>query len=301
MLLSCMISTQVLKNKYRKKFKLILRNINQLRKTHFLKSEEAKDTLSIMTEINRSLQDWEEEHLKEFEKLKNMDSYRRDFLGNVSHELKTPLFAIEGYIHTLLDGGMDDADVNLVYLQKAGKNLERLTSIINDLENISRMEAGELVIDWRTFDIADLIRDVIESHEMRAHEKKIRLTTSIPGEKKMYVYADKERIRQVLDNLVINSIKYGNENGTTLVSILEAEMEYVVNIKDDGIGIEEKHLTRLFERFYRVDKHRSRSGGGTGLGLAIVKHIIEAHQQRITVQSKPGEGSVFSFGLKKSV
>ncbi|MEO8150158.1 MAG: ATP-binding protein [Bacteroidia bacterium] len=290
----------VLRKQYEKKLRVILKNVNQLRKTHFLKADEDDLAPDVVGEINQSLREWEEEHTKEYEKLKNMDSYRKEFLGNVSHELKTPLFAVEGYIHTLLDGGIDDDEVNIVYLQKASKSLDRLTSIVNDLESISRMEAGEMIIDWRTFNLNDLIRDVIEAHELRALEKRIVLTTSIPEDKQIYVYADKERIRQVLDNLMVNSIKYGRENGNTDISVSETDADYIVHIKDDGIGIDEKHLPRLFERFYRVDKHRSRSEGGTGLGLAIVKHIIESHQQRITVQSKYSEGSVFSFSVKKS-
>jgi two-component system, OmpR family, phosphate regulon sensor histidine kinase PhoR len=289
----------LLKRQYERKLQIILKNVTQLRKTHFLKAEE-EDTSDVVLEINQSLREWEEEHNKEFEKLKNMDSYRKEFLGNVSHELKTPIFAVEGYIHTLLDGGIDDPDVNIVYLQKASKSLDRLTSIVNDLESISRMESGEMIIDWRTFDLNDLVRDVIEAHELRAAEKKIMLSTSIPVDKQLYVYADKERIRQVLDNLMVNSIKYGKENGNTDIGVSETESDFIVHVKDNGIGIDERHLNRLFERFYRVDKHRSRNEGGTGLGLAIVKHIIESHQQRINVQSKPGEGTVFSFSLKKS-
>lgn len=300
-LLSFIITFNITKKQHDNKLKTILKNINQLRKTHFLKQDDDVSAGDKVDEINTSLREYEEEHLKEFEKLKNLDSYRKEFLGNVSHELKTPIFAVEGYIHTLLDGGIDDAEVNTVYLQKAAKSLDRLTSIVNDLESISRMEAGEMIIDWRTFDMNDLIRDVIETHELRASEKHIKLNTTIAADKHIYVYADKERIRQVLDNLMVNSIKYGKDDGYTDISLSETETEFIFHYKDNGIGIDEKHLPRLFERFYRVDKHRSRTEGGTGLGLAIVKHIIEAHQQHITVQSKLGEGTVFSFSLKKSV
>ncbi len=284
---------------YEKRMGIILQNINQLRRTHFINAD-GGDGTDLTGKINEALQEWEEEHTQEYEKLKNLDLYRKEFLGNVSHELKTPIFAVEGYIHTLIDGGIDDPEVNMVYLQKASKSLDRLTSIVNDLESISRMETGEMIIDWRTFDLNDLIRDVIDTQELRAAEKHITLSTSIPEDKQLYVYADKERIRQVLDNLLINSIKYGIDNGRTEIGITDIGAEYVVHVKDNGIGIDEKHLGRLFERFYRVDKHRSRAEGGTGLGLAIVKHIIESHQQKITVQSKSGEGSVFSFSLKKS-
>lgn len=291
----------LLNRKYKNNLRLILKEINQFRKRHYVKTEFTEIDGNLLSEISQSLNELNEDHALEFEKLKNVDSYRKEFLGNVSHELKTPIFAVEGYLHTLLDGGIDDPDINIVYLQKASKSLDRLTSIVNDLESISRMEAGEMIIDWRTFNMNDLIYEVIDTHGLRAAEKNIRLSAAIPVQQQVYVYADKERIRQVLDNLLVNSIKYGKPNGFTEVSLSETETEFIFHIKDNGIGIDEKHLPRLFERFYRVDKHRSRNEGGTGLGLAIVKHIIESHQQRITVQSKQDEGTVFSFSLKKSV
>jgi two-component system phosphate regulon sensor histidine kinase PhoR len=260
-----------------------------------------KNSNDVIQEINQSLNEWEIIQANEFEKLKNVDMYRKEFLGNVSHELKTPIFAVEGYLHTLIDGGIDDADINMVYLQKAAKSLDRLSSIVNDLETISRMESGALIIDWRTFNLSDLLLEVIDTHNLRAAQKNIKLLIAATVPKQIYVYADKERIRQVMDNLIVNSIKYGKTGGTTELSISETNTEYIVHIKDNGMGIEEKHLTRLFERFYRVDKHRSRNEGGTGLGLAIVKHIIESHNQSITVQSKFNEGSVFSFSLKRSI
>jgi two-component system phosphate regulon sensor histidine kinase PhoR len=301
-LLAAVMAFVYLRNKqYNNTLRLILKEINQFRKRHYVKTEFTESEGNLLSEISQSLKELNEDHALEFEKLKNVDSYRKEFLGNVSHELKTPIFAVEGYLHTLLDGGIDDPDINIVYLQKASKSLDRLTSIVNDLESISRMEAGEMIIDWRTFNMNDLIYEVIDTHTLRASEKNIKLSAAIPVQQQVYVYADKERIRQVLDNLLVNSIKYGRPNGFTEVSLSETETEFVFHIKDNGIGIDEKHLPRLFERFYRVDKHRSRNEGGTGLGLAIVKHIIESHQQRITVQSKQDEGTVFSFSLKKSV
>ncbi len=289
------------RSKYKRDLRAILGAIDQFRKSHYVNTELSKPKGNLVSEINKSLKELNEDHTLEFEKLRNVDSYRREFLGNVSHELKTPIFAVEGYIHTLLDGGIDDPDINIVYLQKATKSLDRLTSMVNDLEAISRMEAGEMIIDWRTFNINDLICEVVDTHSLRASEKNIRLVTAIPIEQQIYVYADKERIRQVLDNLLVNSIKYGKQNGLTEIGFSETETTFLFHIKDDGIGIDDKNLARLFERFYRVDKHRSRNEGGTGLGLAIVKHIIESHQQRITVQSKLNEGTVFTFSLKKSI
>ncbi|HQV00790.1 MAG TPA: ATP-binding protein, partial [Bacteroidia bacterium] len=191
--------------------------------------------------------------------------------------------------------------INQVYLQKAAKSLDRLTAIVNDLETISRMEAGAMIIDWRTFNLSDLLTEVVDTHALRASEKNIKLFIAPATPKQIYVYADKERIRQVLDNLVVNSIKYGKSNGNTEISISETINDCIVHVKDNGMGIDEAHIPRLFERFYRVDKHRSRAEGGTGLGLAIVKHILESHQQSITVQSKLNEGTVFSFSIKRSV
>jgi two-component system phosphate regulon sensor histidine kinase PhoR len=251
-------------------------------------------------EIIRLVNELENIDKAEIVHLKELEAYRKDFLGNVSHELKTPIFTIQGYVHTLLEGGLDDRDVNLLYLQKASKSIDRLISIVDDLESISRLEAGELILDQRTFDIRELITEVIESLELRAKEFEITLATDPESAVPVYVYADKDRIRQVLINLLVNSIKYGRKGGKTTVSVDDQERYCTVDVKDNGLGIEKQHLGRLFERFYRVDKSRSREMGGTGLGLAIVKHIIEAHRQKISVDSTFGEGTTFTFTLQKS-
>jgi two-component system, OmpR family, phosphate regulon sensor histidine kinase PhoR len=232
--------------------------------------------------------------------LKELEVFRKEFLGNVSHELKTPIFTIQGYVHTLLEGGIEDQDINLLYLQKAAKSIDRLISIVDDLESISKLEAGELILEHRTFDIRDLVAEVIESLELKAKEANILLTLDPVNKGQQYVYADKDRIRQVLVNLLVNSIKYGRRGGRTHVTIEDHNDYITVAVTDNGIGIEKSHLGRLFERFYRVDKSRSREQGGTGLGLAIVKHIIEAHGQKITVDSTEGTGTTFTFTLKKS-
>jgi len=254
----------------------------------------------IIPEINRILVDWEKEQRQEIDRLKEMEVFRKEFLGNVSHELKTPIFTIQGYIHTLLDGGIEDMDVNLLYLQRASKGIERLISIVDDLEVISRLEGGELMLEPRTFEMVELVAEVIESLELKAKEKYITLTVRDPEKGKQYVLGDKDLIRQVLVNLLVNSIKYGKEHGTTWVEITDEGDFVTVAVADDGIGIESHHLPRLFERFYRVDKSRSRDQGGTGLGLAIVKHIMEAHGERIIVESTLGKGTTFRFTLKKS-
>lgn len=231
------------------------------------------------------------------EELKKMEVYRREFLGNVSHELKTPLFNIQGYVLTLLEGGLEDPVINHEYLKKTSKNIDRMIAIIEDLEVISRLESGEMKLNLTRFNISELTGEVIELLEPKANKKNITLITE---KKNILVHADKDRIRQVLTNLIDNSIKYGNENGMTRISCENGDDMVHIRITDNGIGIQKKDLPRLFERFYRVDKSRSREQGGSGLGLAIAKHIIEAHHQHIVVESKYGAGSTFSFGLKKA-
>ncbi|HMT28172.1 MAG TPA: ATP-binding protein [Bacteroidia bacterium] len=281
--------------------RIIYRNILQLKTSPSATIPKKISDDHVMNEINRILIEWEKNNKEEIVHLKELETFRKEFLGNVSHELKTPIFTIQGYVHTLLDGGIEDQDINILYLQKAAKSIDRLISIVDDLESISKLEAGELIIEHRTFDINELILDVIESLELRARENNVSIILNSGNpEQKNYVYADKDRIRQVLVNLLVNSIKYGKKNGQTQISIEDHDDYFTIEIADNGIGIEKHHLARLFERFYRVDKSRSREQGGTGLGLAIVKHIIEAHNQKISVDSTPGEGTTFTFTLKKS-
>ena len=239
------------------------------------------------------------ERNKEAEQTKNLDSYRKEFLGNVSHELKTPIFNIQGYVSTLIDGGINDPSINIEYLKRADKSVDRMIQIIDDLETISQLEIGTLELELETYDIIQQIKDVIDALDFQAQKQGIKLQFSKKNDKAILVKADKFRIRQVLVNLISNSIKYGKDDGKTQISLNLFDEQVILEIKDNGIGIEEKHLPRLFERFYRVDKGRSREQGGTGLGLAIVKHIIEAHNQTIDVISKPNEGTAISFTLNR--
>ena len=252
-----------------------------------------------LDDINREVRKWAEDRKKEIEQLKKLETYRKEFLGNVSHELKTPIFNIQGYVHTLLDGGLDDPTINKDYLARAEKSVDRMIMIVEDLEAISQLETGELVLESERFDIIELVKEILKSQELRAAGKGIILTITNADDKPLFVIADKFRIRQVLTNLVVNSIKYGKENGETRIKVRDIGSSVLIEVSDNGIGIGKEHLPRLFERFYRVDKSRSREQGGTGLGLAIVKHIIEAHHQTINVMSTEGAGSVFSFTLKK--
>ena len=237
----------------------------------------------------------------EIEALKIREEYRKEFIGNVSHELKTPLFMVQGYVSTLLDGAAEDESLRHKYLERTDKGVERLIYIIKDLDMITKLEAGDLSLDMEPFDIVKLIQNVFELLEMKAAKKKITLTFDRNYKKSIMVYGDKERLQQVISNLIVNSIKYGNEKGTTEVSVENLiKNKMIIRITDNGEGISKEHLPRLFERFYRVDKSGSRKEGGSGLGLAIVKHIIEAHDEKIYIESDLGIGSEFSFTLEKA-
>jgi two-component system phosphate regulon sensor histidine kinase PhoR len=283
-----------------RKIKLIYKNMSAYRgaKENILGKLNLNE--DILGNVNREVIDWQQNRANEIAELKKLENFRKEFLGNVSHELKTPIFNIQGYIHTLLDGAMKDEEVNTNYLQRAVRSAERLALIVDDLEAISKLESGELILDIRTFDIHEVVKDVFESSEMQAKEKNITLRFHEGSNKSVYVYADKERIRQVIVNLVVNSIKYGRENGKTTIGFYDMVDNILIEVTDNGIGIDMDHLPRIFERFYRVDKSRSREAGGTGLGLAIVKHIIEAHKQSINARSTPAYGTTFSFTLKKA-
>lgn len=237
----------------------------------------------------------------EIESLKVREEYRREFMGNVSHELKTPLFTVQSYISTLLDGAINDENVKIKYLQRAEKGVERLIYIVEDLDMISKLEMGEVNIEKTSFDIIKLIKTVFEMLEIQGNNKNISLGFDIIYKDPIFVYADEGKIQQVLINLIVNSIKYGKRKGTTEVSV-EAltDKKIIIRITDNGEGIEKKNISRIFERFYRVDKSGSRDEGGSGLGLSIVKHIIESHNEKIYVESQHKIGSEFSFTLEKT-
>ena len=238
--------------------------------------------------------------LEEINILKDQENYRREFLGNVSHELKTPLFTIQGYILTLIEGALKDKKVRGKYLRRSAKGVDRLISIVKDLDLITQFESGIKTVDKTDFNIYELIENVYDLMEFESEKNNTKLLVYNENNTPVIVNADKERILQVVTNLVVNSIKYGKEGGYTEVKVEEYDKDkIIVRVKDNGEGIEDEHLPRLFERFYRIDKNRSRKKGGSGLGLSIVKHIIEAHQEQIFVESKIGQGTEFSFTLKK--
>ncbi len=236
---------------------------------------------------------------REIKKLRDLETYRRDFLGEVSHELKTPIFAIQGFIETLLDGAMDDKSVREKFLKKASKNADRLASLVQDLLIITQAESGEMEMKIRAFAIYDLTLEVIEAIHYKFTRKGRNIKCRVSGKHlETLVLADRERIHQVLLNLIDNAVKYGDANGEVTISFEKEGGKLLVFVSDNGPGIDEEHLSKVFRRFYRVDKSRSRDRGGTGLGLSICKHLIEAHGERIWVDSGQGEGTTFSFSLK---
>jgi two-component system phosphate regulon sensor histidine kinase PhoR len=251
--------------------------------------------------IGEELTAWADTNDKEIARLKEAEQFRKQYLGNVAHELKTPIFNIQGYISTLLDGGLEDELINRKYLERAEKSIDRLINIVNDLDTISKLESSMNKLNLEKFDIVALAKEIAEQAEIEADKKHIRI--SVKGVENLpspfWVLADKHYIGQVLVNLIINSIRYGKEGGQTRIRFRDMLDKILVEVEDNGLGIGKEDLPRIFERFYRTDKGRSREQGGTGLGLAIVKHIIEAHGERISVRSEPGVGSTFSFTLKK--
>ena len=283
--------------------KLFFERVRQIYKDLEFESDSLIQTSVIDSDMNSFAKDLEEfVKLKrsEIESLKKEDLYRKEFVGNVAHELKTPLFSIEGYISNLLDGAMDDKELLKKYLKRAEKSVDRLTYIIKDLDLITQLESSMLKLQITSFDIVKLAEDIIEDLEISASKKNIKIIFNKIYENEILVDADRNRIEQVLTNLITNSINYGAEKGTTEISFESDQENIMVKVNDNGEGINEENMPRLFQRFFRVDVSRSRSQGGSGLGLAIVKHIIDAHNENIYVQSTVGIGSEFSFSLKKS-
>ena len=280
-----------------RRIKRIYDDVSLLETTEFPIGPVTTDMKTLTQEIEKFAKDKK----VEIDTLKIREAYRRDFLGNVAHELKTPLFTVQGYILTLLDGALEDKNVRRKYLQRAKKGVERLIYIVKDLDLITKLEIGDLNLEYSDFDIIELIETVFELLEIKASKKGVSLTFDMSYDRPIYVHADREKIQQVISNLLVNSIKYGLTNGTTEVSVENLiKNKVIVRITDNGEGIPNEHIPRIFERFYRVDKSGSRKEGGSGLGLSIVKHIIEAHGEKIYVESVPDVGSEFSFTLEKA-
>jgi len=286
-----------------RKIKIIYKQINDIKSSKEEKKvlkQELKRKENPINDAEEEVLEWAVTKQSEIDHLKELEQFRKEYLGNISHELRTPVFNIQGYIDTLLDGGWEDESINLKYLEKASRNTERLVSLLDDLQTINKLENNVMELHYEKFDVHHLVLEIFETLELKAASNNIKLKVKEGTARAFYVDADQEKIRHVIENLIINSIKYGRKGGDTKVGFYDMDDRILVEVSDNGIGIDQSHLPRLFERFYRVDKSRSRNEGGTGLGLAIVKHIIEAHHQRINVRSTSGVGSTFGFTLKKA-
>lgn len=280
-----------------RRIKLIYKTISRLKTDQFPQEKIDFDT-DIIGDVNKDVLGWARESKDQIEQLKQQAEFRKEFVGNLAHELRTPAFNMQGYLLTLLEGGLEDPKINTKYLQRADKNLDRLIHLINDLDKISRIESEKDELDMTKFNVCELAKEIVDYQKDIASKRNISMEV-IEAPMKLLVKADKEKISQVFTNLLVNAIRYGKDNGRIEIRFYDMADNILVEVEDNGIGIAEESIPRLFERFYRVDKSRARHSGGSGLGLAIVKHIIDAHQQTINVRSALGEGTVFSFTLSK--
>lgn len=265
--------------------------------------ELVKNEENLLETASKDAEEWAARKSEELEQLKKQELFRKEYIGNVAHELKTPIFTIQGYVSTLLDGGLYDESINRKYLERSDKVIQRMTSIVNDLDAINRLESGELKMEYTAFNIVDLVNEIFESQEYLAKERNVTLSLELTYPKNtMVVYADRMRISMALSNLIVNAIKYNKpEGGSVRVRFFDMDSRFLVEVSDTGIGIPQDCQGRIFERFFRVDKSRSREQGGTGLGLAIVKHVVEAHGETINMKSTLNKGTSFSFTIKKGV
>ena len=282
----------IVKRFFHERIKVIYKNI--------YKFQSASNALELdIKKVEKQAEDWADAKEEELNTYKRDENFRREFIGNVSHELKTPIFNIQGYVQTLIEGGLYDEKINMKYLERANKSVDRMINIVEDLELISALETQENLLDIRPFNLVELIKELFEAFEMKASQMNIKLELNNEANSEM-VMGDRNKIQQVFLNLLSNSIKYGKQGGKTKVQLFDMEESILIEVADNGIGIESASLNRIFERFYRADKNRSREIGGTGLGLAIVKHILEVHNQTISVRSTKDVGSTFSFILEKA-
>lgn len=282
------------------RIKLIYRTVHELRSklpAAGAAQEPAAPEGDLLLKVNADVEAWAREKRQEITSLREREKFRREFIGNLAHELKTPIFNIQGYILTLLEGGLEDEKVNRDFLNRASNGVDRMIKIVEDLDMITKLESGVIDLKLGRTDLHQVVADIVRSFEMHANEKGIRIINRVP--QGTQVSADRDRLAQVFVNLFSNALAYGKPGGTCEVKVLEMDDQVVVEVADDGIGVSQEHLPRLFERFYRVGKSRARNEGGSGLGLAIVKHIIDAHGQTISVSSREGEGTTFSFTLRK--
>ncbi|HML84809.1 MAG TPA: ATP-binding protein [Bacteroidales bacterium] len=297
--ISFFFTNYLINKQINEKIRVIYKTIHQ-QKTEKGNAMKFPDPESI-DRVNKEVLEWSTNKKAEIDKLKELENYRREYIGNISHELKTPIFNIQGYVLTLLDGGLDDPQINKDYLLRTEKSINRMIAIIEDLETITQLETNELKINLSKFDLAALAIEVVESLEMKAEKKGMTIYFAQPHDNPIWVKADRDRIAQVLTNLIENAIKYGKKgDGRIKISFFDMDENILAEVTDNGPGIAQQDLGRIFERFYRTDKARSREQGGTGLGLAIVKHIMEAHEQTVNVRSTLGIGTTFGFTLERA-
>lgn len=283
-----------------RRIKVIYKTIHTLKSTRNPAEAEIDMSKDFLDDINQEVKSWADEKAAEIRDLRRRDDYRKEFIGNLAHELRTPIFNIQGYILTLIEGALDDPEINQKFLMRASNSVDRMIIITNDLDTISQFESGSMDLKQEKFNVVNLAKEVIDGLEFSAKKHNIKVCVSKKNDSVVMVVADRFRISQVFMNLISNAINYGRENGKCVISFDDLDEYVLVEVTDDGPGIAAKHLPRLFERFYRVDKSRSKNRGGTGLGLAIVKHIVEAHGQSINVRSEEGKGTTVSFTLKKA-
>jgi two-component system, OmpR family, phosphate regulon sensor histidine kinase PhoR len=299
-LFTFIITYYFIQNFIYRKVKLIYKSIREFRKMPTEKNTNIRMNTDILSQVEEEVIEWSLNKTKELENMKSLAEYRRNFLGDVMHELKTPLFNLQGFLMTLNDGAIEDPELATNYINRCIKNLDRLIFIIDDLQTIGRMESEGIILDLQVFDIYNLVKEVFEELEIKALNRNISLQFKEGANLHYRIRADKESMRQVFINLIHNSIKYGRPGGNTKISFYDMDKAILIEVSDNGLGIPPEHLPRIFDRFYRVDKSRSREQGGSGLGLAIVKHIIEAHGQTINLRSTPNVGSTFSFTMNKA-
>lgn len=282
------------------KIKLLYRATNMYRINKDFSSLELDMKTDIIGKVSKDVARWMVDQHNAIGQLEERENFRREFIGNLAHELKTPIFSIQGYILTLLEGGLDDKEINRSFLERAASGVDRITSLIKDLDAISKLESGQVNLLKQRFNFTKLAQEVIDELEMKAKKRKVKITVQQSSEREIWVNADRVKIGQVLSNLLNNAITYSKEGGNIAIKNNQFDKKILVDVEDDGVGIKKEDLDRIFERFYRVEKSRARHKGGTGLGLAIVKHIIEAHGETITAQSNPGKGTTFTFSLSKA-
>ena len=282
------------------KIKLLYRATNMFRINKDISNLELDMNTDILGKVSKDVAKWMVDQHNTIDQLKERESFRREFIGNLAHELKTPVFSIQGFILTLLEGGIDDKEINRLFLERAANGVERITNLIEDLDVISKIESGQVNMEKKRFNFTKLVYEVVDELELKAKKKEIGIEIEFLFDKEIWVNADRVKISQVLTNLLNNAISYSKNGGKVIIKTNQLDKKILVDVEDDGVGIKKEDLDRIFERFYRVEKSRARHKGGTGLGLAIVKHIIEAHNETITAQSNPGKGTTFTFSLSRA-